>query len=109
HCVALSPDGGLLATGSDDGVVRISELSSGGDAGTKLVLGGAVAAVRFSPDGARLVAVDHSGRARVWNAASGEPLTPLLQAEGFNSKNVVNWLKPSPQFSPDGKLLLLAG
>ncbi len=111
NCLALSPDGSRLATGSDDGSVRISAVAGGGEVSTSLVMPGSVGRVRFSPDGTHVVAVDLAGRARVWNAVTGEALTPLLQAEDFSESSVPDrekWLKPAASFSPDGTLLLLA-
>ena len=111
NCLALSPDGSLLATGSDDGTVRISTVADGGQVSTNLLMPGTVRRVRFSADGALVVAVDKSGRARVWNAASGEALTPIFQADDFNENslgNLADQLKPEANFSPNGKFLLLA-
>src|SRR5579859_3819543 len=78
---------------------------------TNLMLPGKVGTVQFSPDGTRLVAVDTLGRARVWNAATGEVLTGLLQATDFSASSIADLsqsLRPAASFSPDGKLLVLA-
>jgi WD40 repeat protein/serine/threonine protein kinase len=110
NCVALSPDGSRLATGSDDGVVRISDVA-GGEASTNLVMAGNVGRVGFSPDGMRVVAVDMSGGARMWNALSGEAITPVLHADDSRGNAIAvrdKLLKPAASFSPDGKFLLLA-
>jgi serine/threonine protein kinase/WD40 repeat protein len=53
----------------------------------------------FSPDGRRLVVCGEDAAARVWDAATGEPLTPPLRHEG----TVVH-----AAFSPDGRCLLTA-
>jgi WD40 repeat protein len=111
NCVALSSDGRFIATGSDDGIVRISDVDSGGEIGTNLALPGDVGAVCFSPDDTRLAAADVRGRVRVWNARSGEPLTPMLQASDFDESSVADarpWLNSAVSFSADGKLLLMA-
>jgi hypothetical protein len=100
-----------LASGSDDGVVRISEVTSGGDIFTNLSLAGEVGRVTFSPDSTRVIGMTKAGQARVWNALTGEALTPVLQAKDFNQNaiaEVVRFLNPTASFSPDGKLLLLA-
>jgi eukaryotic-like serine/threonine-protein kinase len=110
--VALNSDGTLLATGSDDGVIRISDVANGGIRGTNIGLPGRIGRLQFNPDGTRLVAIDMAGKARVWSAASGEPLTPVLQTADpdaqANTGNDERSMRPSASFSPDGKLLLLA-
>jgi WD40 repeat protein len=56
--------------------------------------------------------MDLRGHARVWDAASGQLLTPLLQPADFSERSLTDLarqLKPAASFSPDGKLLLLAG
>jgi WD40 repeat protein len=110
--VALSPDGSLLATGGDDGTVLISELADHGTNRAKLDMTGEVVRLSFSPDGARLVAVNHAGQARVWKAASCQPLTPLLQPPDDSEALAAHHnrqLRPAAAFTRDGKLLVLAG
>jgi WD40 repeat protein len=109
NCIALSPDARRVATGSDDGVVRILDIVRAYDVATNLLMATGVGHVEFSPDGARVLAMDMAGRARVWNADTGEALAPVMQADDFDASSIANgWLKPSASFSPDGKLLLLA-
>jgi WD40 repeat protein/serine/threonine protein kinase len=110
NSVALSPDGTRIASGSDDGVVRITDIAGGGDISTNLVLPGEVGRVAFSPDGTRVVGVSIAGIARIWNSATGEALTALLQPDepASTPDSDSHWLKPAASFSADGKLLLLA-
>jgi eukaryotic-like serine/threonine-protein kinase len=111
QCVAFSPDGTRIATGSDDHVVRLSTVAGGGSVFTNLALPASVGTVAFSPDGTRLVAADLAGWARVWDATTGAALTPLLRAADFSATAVaplVARLSPTAQFSPDGRWLLLA-
>jgi WD40 repeat protein len=80
--VAYIPDGRKIATGSQDGTVRIW------DAGTRaelLVLAGHASKVRslsFSPDGASLLSASEDGTARVWNVVDGKQR--LLVTTSFN-------------------------
>jgi eukaryotic-like serine/threonine-protein kinase len=111
HAVALSADGHRLAAGSDDGLIRLSEVASGGDTGTNLSLPAAIGTLDFSPDDSRIVGMDMKGNARVWDSSSGEAVTPVLRIEGFNPRSVANpsgRLRPTASFSSDGRFLLLA-
>jgi WD40 repeat protein len=54
---------------------------------------------QFSPDGRRLVTVSYDGTARLWDAATGNPIGQPMKHEGF-----VN----SAQFSPDGQWVVTA-
>jgi WD40 repeat protein len=101
HCLAVSADGKLLATGGgggwnspQPGELRLwdlqkRELIAELPGERRTVLG-----LAFSPDGKRLAAVDQSGDLKVWDVGTRKAVTLFLeQAAG------------SVQFSPDGKLL----
>lgn len=59
-CVAIHPDGALVAVGGSDAKVHIYELSGSGSLSEKKTLqqGGAISSVNFSPNGKYLVATD---------------------------------------------------
>src|SRR5262249_19606782 len=50
----------------------------------------------FSPEGGRVVTVSEDRTARVWDAATGQPLTSPLKHDMW----------PVPRFSPDGRWVL---
>jgi WD40 repeat protein len=65
--VAFNSDGSLLATGSDDGTVRLIRTADGGEA-ARVEHDGTVRSVAFSPDGSLLATGSHDGTARLWLA-----------------------------------------
>jgi WD40 repeat protein len=100
--VAVSPDGQLVAAGSDDGELQVWNLAT-----RKLVyatslsgseVGAEVTAVAFSPD-SKLIAVGsyHDGTLRLVDAATGKLLS-AVQVSMFGVGAVA--------FSPDGKYLV---
>ena len=97
--LAFSPDGKLLATGTQLGLLQLWEAGTGKwiveqQDQTKKKLN----ALTFSPDGKRLVSASDSGEVHVREAQTGETLLVLSQPHG-----AVNALA----FSPDGARLAL--
>ena len=66
---AFTPDGKVLAVGSDDGAVRLFDVASGEQLGGPV--GGHpdwVMSVAFSPDGSKLVSGGQDGTIRIWDS-----------------------------------------
>jgi WD40 repeat protein len=116
-CVAFSPDGRTLVSGSSDHTIKVWNLADGsilrelanphvkpsaGDAGPEAHPGW-VYGLRYTPDGKYLVSVGNAplfkGYLAIWSAADGK----LTQAEEL-PLGPIN----SVAVSPDGKLLGLA-
>ncbi len=97
---AWSPNGALLASGHDDGTVRVW-----GARELKVihVMEGhadAIACLAWSPDGLALATGDQDGTIRLWDAVSGEALHAFEGHIGFVA---------SLAWSPDGQHLASSG
>jgi WD40 repeat protein len=69
--LAFSPDGGRLATASEDRMVKVWDLATGRELLTLVGHMDGVASVAFSPDGKRLVSAGYDNTVRVWDSGTG--------------------------------------
>ena len=96
NAVAFSPDGTSLASGSDDGSVKLWDVASGS---LRMTLKGhtdQVTSVAFSPDGRLLASGSRDCTAKLWDVATGSPLATF--SRHLDAVSAV-------AFSPDGKTL----
>jgi len=95
--VALSPDGGRIASGSFFNVVNLTDATNGAELRELYGHEGDVVAVAFSRDGKRIASGGDDRSVRIWNALSGEVILVLRgHAGGVNDV----------AFSPDGERVI---
>jgi len=95
RCLSFSADGRTLATGSDDGVVRLWDMPSAGERAALRVHENVVRSVAFSPDGRRLVSSAQDARIILWDTVRNTAIRSFLE-ETPNPVRIV-------AFSPDGR------
>ncbi len=93
-CLAFSPDGRHIASGSNDGTVKVWDIESRRAILTLPGHSGAVASVAFSPEGKHIASASNDGTVKLWDTDGGrEVLSLAAQSEGI----------VSVAFSPDGR------
>lgn len=98
--VAFAPESRRMATASDDGVVRVWQVTDGRLMFDLFAHEGSVSAVTFSPDGRFLASGDVFGKICVWDAGTGRLIRTI---------DALTALVMALAFSPDGKTLVSGG
>jgi WD40 repeat protein len=99
-CIAISTDGGMLASASTNGKVQLRKLPDGRLIKELQGRGDSVSCLAFSPDGQLLVSGDWSGIVRMWSLPDGRLIKTLEGEPGLVSCLAI---------SPDGRVLAGGG
>jgi len=95
--VAISSNGRVVISGSNDDTARFWAAESGQPLGRELVHRGEVFTASFSPDGQLAVTGGYDATVRLWEVPSGQPIGEPMQHEG---------IVMAAAFSADGRRLL---
>ncbi|KIM35808.1 hypothetical protein M413DRAFT_32265 [Hebeloma cylindrosporum] len=95
NCVAFSPDGGRIVSGSTDGTIRIWDMEGNqmGEPFREYTL-----SVAFSPDGKWVVSGSGASTVRIWDVETGKSVGERLRGH-------IDWVQ-SAAFSPDGRRIV---
>ncbi len=112
--IALSPDGSLLASGAEDGSLKIFDAGAGVPLLDLVGHSGLYnSRMSFSPDGARLASANSDGSLRVWDIAgalrAGRGTEEAMMVIDSGLEGDLSRYNHTILFHPDGERLITSG
>ena len=95
--IALSPDGTILASGGNDGMLRLWKMSDGKPLQPPIENGSPILSIEYAPDGKALLVISSDGTCKLWNM--GDKAEARLVGQGISHV----------RFMPDNQSLLVVG
>ena len=97
---ALTPDGSRVLTCADDGVLKVWDMTTGGELTSLQTHGGPVVSLVAAADGVRVAAGHENGMVGIWDLTAGVATLSIHGPAGA---------APSLAFSPDGTRIATGG
>jgi WD40 repeat protein len=110
--IAVTPDGRLLVSGSEDGMLKAWDVATGQEVRSLKGHEAQVDSIVVTPDGKLLVTAADDGMLKVWNLVSWEEVCQLqgeksrIHAEATGPAGSA-WVTSGLAITPDGKVLIL--
>lgn len=108
-CLAYSPDGQIIASGSNDQTVRLWDVKTGKPIRTLAGHKDDIISLLFSPNGNTLISVSKNMTVNFWDIASGELKLPLVIAGVISDKSFQKEKVKRTFFSQDKSQLVTVG
>jgi WD40 repeat protein/serine/threonine protein kinase len=101
YALAFSPDGKLVASGSEDHTARLWDAATGNPLQVFRGHDDKVHSVAFAPDGTRIVTTSADGTVRQWDVTTGQPVGIPYRGHHHETRTAV--------YSPDGLRIASGG